>query len=270
MSWVKVDDNFDDHPKFLELSDAGLALWLRALAHANKHMTDGHVPIAFVRRRGKTKTARELVEAGLWEESRGGYVIHDYLKLNDSREVRLRKLDEARDRKERFKARKRVPGHEGNASGTRSEHVPNSVPNASPSRPRNALPTPLLSDATPTLEDPPVVPQGTEPEVSTKNAKPKRAKPRTSCPPGDTPADQVNRWLVDRKVPRLDDPEFGTEVAKMLDHHRAHGKLSADWAASWRTWRGNIRRFGPGRPAGGPPRQQELSEPLWKPGEVIR
>lgn len=35
------------------------------------------------------------------------------------------------------------------------------------------------------------------------------------------------------------------QLASFIDHHRAHGKLMADWDAAWRTWCGNIRKFSP-------------------------
>ena len=32
MTWFKLDDRFDEHPKFVGLSDKALALWLKGLA----------------------------------------------------------------------------------------------------------------------------------------------------------------------------------------------------------------------------------------------
>jgi hypothetical protein len=75
---------------------------------------------------------------------------------------------------------------------------------------------------------------------------PSRVKPKTRCPASDASHEEVAEWASKHKLP-LGDPE----LAKMLDWHRANGKLSGDWGASWRTWKGNASRFS-NRPNGRP------------------
>ena len=41
-----------------------------------------------------------------------------------------------------------------------------------------------------------------------------------------------------------DAPADERAIADFRDHHIAHGSVMADWAAAWRTWCGNARRFG--------------------------
>ena len=121
------------------------------------------------------------------------------------------------------------------------------------------------------IPDPPVVPRGgTEPEVgsleaalvasvaATKPKKPKasvadRAKRGTPCPPSTGGEVDQATWLAERGLPALSDRTHGAEVARLLDHHRAKGTISLDWAASWRTWRSNAARFG----AGGKPQPHQ-------------
>ena len=65
MAWVKVDDGFADHRKFVDLSLADLGLWAAGLAYANRQRTDGRIPTGWVRRMSGTRQAKALVAAGL-------------------------------------------------------------------------------------------------------------------------------------------------------------------------------------------------------------
>src|SRR6266496_292269 len=108
MPWVRVDDHFDEHPKFAQAGPLGMALWVTGLAYCNRNLTDGFIPWAVAQRlltweylgpveeRGRRVykigvacgMAGEdvdcdlvialLVEARLWEEVSGGYRVHDY------------------------------------------------------------------------------------------------------------------------------------------------------------------------------------------------
>lgn len=84
MSWVKLDDRFARHPKVRAISDKALRLHLEALCYSAIYLTDGHVPASEVN--GKRKLADELTKADLWEKAPGGWLIHDYLVYNPSRE----------------------------------------------------------------------------------------------------------------------------------------------------------------------------------------
>lgn len=115
MAWVRLDDQFPDHPKVVTAGP--LAGWLHvcALAYCNRHLTDGFIPRAQVGRLanfdgmlvgyegddGDARTAHEptayemaraLVEVGIWVELQGGYQIHDFLDFQPSRaEIEARK-----------------------------------------------------------------------------------------------------------------------------------------------------------------------------------
>jgi len=89
MSWVKVDDGLYMHPKVLAAGVPAMGLWVRCLAYAAAHMTDGFVPsdaaYGVVSRRSSLPD--ELVRAGLWrrDDALNGWWIHDYLTYNRSR-----------------------------------------------------------------------------------------------------------------------------------------------------------------------------------------
>lgn len=105
MSWVKLTDDFYDHPKFYEAGPLGLALWTVGLAWCNRNLTDGFIPRAKARtlldfdgmaavtpgqlmRIGEDVDAEYvigiLLDCGLWEDAPGGYAIHDYLDYQPS------------------------------------------------------------------------------------------------------------------------------------------------------------------------------------------
>jgi hypothetical protein len=96
MTWVKVDDQFQDHPKFLDVSLAAVGLWVAGLAYCSRYLTDGHIAAKAAKRLGGTKRLTdELEEAGLWHPTDGGWDVHDYLSYNPSAD-RVRDVREAR------------------------------------------------------------------------------------------------------------------------------------------------------------------------------
>lgn len=100
MSWARIDDAFDDHPKvlaLLEMEDAAAAigLWTLCLTYAHrntrkKDKTPGLIPSSLPRRffgpAGKNMAAL-LVEVGLWDEVEDGWLIHDFAEYLPTKEV---------------------------------------------------------------------------------------------------------------------------------------------------------------------------------------
>jgi hypothetical protein len=88
MAWARLDDGFYGHPKVLQAGLAATGLHVLAISYCSRYLTDGHVSTEFVRQtagRSATKLARNLVEAGLWECTDRGWIVHDYLDYNPSR-----------------------------------------------------------------------------------------------------------------------------------------------------------------------------------------
>lgn len=107
MSWVRLSDNYIDHPKFVALSHRAFRLWHEGLAYARRHQTDGLIPFSIVRSlRHFTKgSEKELATpyiptaAPLWELIPAtGYKIHDYLDWNLSKEEENQQRLEAKNR----------------------------------------------------------------------------------------------------------------------------------------------------------------------------
>jgi hypothetical protein len=104
MPWVRIDDSFADHPKVLQAGLPAIGLYILALSHSGRHLTDGHISQEFVRQkagRHAGQLADTLVQAGLWELNGDGWDIHDYLDFNPSgSEVRARREEVSRVRAE--------------------------------------------------------------------------------------------------------------------------------------------------------------------------
>lgn len=103
MTWYRCDDQLGDHPKVMSL-DAKLlpamGLWLMCGVYCAKHLTDGKVPRKVVAMYDGEKLVKDLERAGLFEPIPTGWLMHDYLIYNPSRE------QVAKERAERIAAGK--------------------------------------------------------------------------------------------------------------------------------------------------------------------
>lgn len=102
MSWVKLDDSFFSHPKVVNAGTEAIGLYVLGLTYSSHHLTDGHVPAAWVKQAVGAKVAKltgALVEHGLWELNGTGWLIHDYLIYNPNRTDVLAKRQRDSDRK---------------------------------------------------------------------------------------------------------------------------------------------------------------------------
>ena len=93
MTWFKVDDGFGDHPKVLGIPRAdgrrllAVGLWTLAGRWCAKNLTDGAVPIYLPEELGAgDEQVKDLIVATLWEETSEGFLFHDYLVYNPSRQ----------------------------------------------------------------------------------------------------------------------------------------------------------------------------------------
>ena len=95
MSWMKLDDQILEHPKFIRAVRIGgseaVHLWIGLRAWCAQALSDGFVPedmIDEVRgpKRGRDKALDALVTVGLVKMDPSGWRLHDYLEWADSRE----------------------------------------------------------------------------------------------------------------------------------------------------------------------------------------
>lgn len=159
MAWVKVDDHFDEHPKLAAVGPVGWGVWLAGLAYCNRNLTDGFIPRAVADAIGgrwrvyvPTGDGRDqvweinrssgmqghdmetewvaalLVANGLWEETDGGYRVHDYADYQPTRQEVLHERQTTAERVKRWR------GKSGNGVGNGER---NGVTNAVGDAPRN-------------------------------------------------------------------------------------------------------------------------------------
>lgn len=112
MTWVRIDDNFPEHPKVDALSDAAFRMHVAGLCYANRHLTDGLIPDRMPRRfihgDNVSGAVDELVDSGLWKTVPGGWMVHDYLEYQPSRaEAEARKVAN-RERQRAYRSRNGV------------------------------------------------------------------------------------------------------------------------------------------------------------------
>lgn len=130
MAFVRLSDDYDEHPKIVGLSDGAFRLWHQILAYSRRYETDGCVPMAIVKSRTSFTITRlrELTTPyrpdanALCVEADGAVTIHDYLEWNHSKNERDQ---------QKAAARARVQKHRSNAVGNGvSNGVSNGVGNA--------------------------------------------------------------------------------------------------------------------------------------------
>lgn len=287
MTWVSVSDDFTDHPKFRHLDDDATALWIRALAFANRHLTDGVVPAVMLRDLSRSKSpekvAAKLCAASgitgkpLWSKVEGGYKIHDFHDYQPSaRAVRSRRDDTSAKRAESGRKGAESRWHNGgervanesqtdsqrmaNGRQTDSQRMASDSPSPSPSPsplPNPDRPPPLGAPRAPTHtregdgdatgRPPPLV---LAPPDATK---PKRKAPETQCPEGFAPN---AAGLARGAELGLPPDRIEHERRQFVDHAAATGRRMVDWQAAFRTWIGKAAEH-----SGGPPRPNGRSLP---------
>jgi 5-methylcytosine-specific restriction endonuclease McrA len=107
MPWIRLSDDYFDHPKFSNLSDGAFRLWHEGLAYCRKFQTDGLIPAAVMRRLRSysPKRMRELMapwmpdRKPLWDDLPDvGVKVHDYLDWNLSKEEEQQQREESKQR----------------------------------------------------------------------------------------------------------------------------------------------------------------------------
>ena len=171
MSWVKLDDQFTDHPKVIAAGPMAGWLYVCGLTYCSRYLTDGFIPTAQVRRladlKGTDRLASALVDAGLWDRCDGGYMVHDYLEYNPNAEKVRAERSAAQDRMFRRRSAELRPNVERtspevqrprpvpvSSKELRDEEPTAPAPAARPARPPTPVPKPKPPPKT-TAEDGP-------------------------------------------------------------------------------------------------------------------
>jgi hypothetical protein len=113
VTWVRIDDHFDEHPKLAQAGTVCWGVWLAGIAYSNRNLTDGFIPWSVARSLGSWEMLdlepdeddpdsrlriwtvgrmcgmagedintewiiERLVGVGLWDQVAGGFRIHDF------------------------------------------------------------------------------------------------------------------------------------------------------------------------------------------------
>ena len=179
MTWVRIDDRFNEHPKLAAVGPVGWGIWIAGLAYCNRNLTDGFIPRAIaigfggdwtllVRPEpGDPNPDRELVwtidrgtgahgesmdtqwiidrlvDNDLWNETPGGYLVHDYSDYQPTKAevLQQRAQKEAAGRAGGIAAARARAMADGTAEGL-AKPKQNRTPNPSPYPKDSRNPTP--------------------------------------------------------------------------------------------------------------------------------
>lgn len=82
-TYIRLHDGMPDHPKVVGLSHAAFRLYVECMCWSSRHLTDGVVPAAAMRRMGgwSRSAVQELSAASLLEGASGAaWSVHDYTR----------------------------------------------------------------------------------------------------------------------------------------------------------------------------------------------
>lgn len=83
-AYITVADEFPEHPKTLELSDAAFRAVIELWCYSNRRKTDGKVPAGLIRRYAPD-VIEEMLTVGFMTQSNGKHAMHDYLSHQKSK-----------------------------------------------------------------------------------------------------------------------------------------------------------------------------------------
>ncbi|MEM5789046.1 MAG: DnaD domain protein [Syntrophobacteraceae bacterium] len=155
MAWIKLDDQWMNHPKIIRAGRDARDMWLASLTWCSSYLTDGYFTedmlITFAVMAGVDvanvkQIASKLLEVCLWDATDGGFKIHDYEDYNFTKEQVIA-VREARREAGRAGGEAKSGKNKQNAS----KMLANGKQNSGKSLPHTPSPSPL-KDTTTTAE----------------------------------------------------------------------------------------------------------------------
>ncbi|MFE0647447.1 hypothetical protein ACFVZH_02500 [Streptomyces sp. NPDC059534] len=275
MPWVRLDDRFPSHRKVALLSDRAFRLHVSAICWCAENLTDGRIgdrelPL-ITHIRGIKATAQQLHEAGLWDRVDSGWMIHDYLDYNPSREQVTAERKKNAERQERFRQRrngKLIPGSRNGSSNGVTENGESHADDSNATRRRHDGDTNTPSKrSVPEQEE-----QVSEFRNGVTNGAPTRPVPQPlSMADVDgggagsrsadhaafaAPAIEVDGFqLTDsmRRWAAATYPGINVEhaTAQFVSHYRSTGARRKSWPDAWQKWiRDDAQRAAQRQPTG--------------------
>ena len=214
--FFKLHNGFPEHPKTIELSDKAFRQLIEAWCYCSRNLNDGYLTKSQFLRFFSPKSRGELIAVGFIREEENQYIMHDYLKHQQS----AKEVADLRERRRQAGAK----GGKAKANGLASaKQMPEQTP--SKSLPDTDIDTDL--DTSPP-----------------KGGVPRRRGTRLQEDFQVTP--DMRLW-ASHKAPHAD---IGIETEKFINFWVAKTGRDAtklDWVATWRNWMLNARPTQPGQ-----------------------
>lgn len=86
MTWIKLDDQMDEHPSIAGLSAPAFRTFIEMLLYSSRQLTDGHVPDVVAAKKWAKKPLSELQAGGVIVRAVSGWLVVGYLDHQRSRE----------------------------------------------------------------------------------------------------------------------------------------------------------------------------------------
>lgn len=256
MAWVKLDDQFPEHPKVAQTGPLAMAMQVAALCYSNRKLTDGFIPRSIARTLLDFEVVEDdviytisvtsgmsgqdvepvwviglLVDSGMWDEVPGGYQIHDYHDYQPS------KAEILAERKQRSDAGKKGAASRWDGTGHGASHngrdgTRHDASHGTRDGKWMAKPCPV----------PVPVPVPERQESTPAPATPTPPKRGHRLPDTFRLTDDMRSWAAE-KHPSLDVDE---QTERFRDYWRAESGAKAsklDWVAAWRTWMSNAEKW---------------------------
>jgi hypothetical protein len=135
MPWARFADDYLGNPKLGGLSTSAVALDMAGIIYSARELRDGHLSstdvqaiAALIHLRRWDAAAAELVAARRWVAEDGGWLIHDYLDYQPSREKVMAERTAARDRRRVRSPNSGERSGYANANSGRTQSTPYPVP----------------------------------------------------------------------------------------------------------------------------------------------
>lgn len=300
MPWVRLDEQFPDHPKVTEAGP--LASWLHVcgLAFCNRLLTDGFVPYNQV---GKLadfsevwdtpegaadfavdpyRLAKKLCDVGMWKQVTRGFLIHDYHEYQPTKAAVMAE-----------RAAKAEAGRKGGIASAAARRG-----NANEAGRQAPAEAPAEAPASGVLADPFEAsaqrsgkqnPSPTRPDTDNPKSQ-RRAPPKSSnslslvpsdppsptapgrgrrLPPDFRATEQMHEW-AERETPQV---AVIPETERFCDYWRAvpgaRGR-KLDWEATWRNWMRKASDYARPRNGNSPGAKSEEAMLAWLASEEAR
>lgn len=86
MTWLRIEDGMPEHPKVADLTVHAKWALVEIWCYSARSRSDGLLPATIAKRIASQKILNELASADLIHKNGAGWIIHDFLDYNPSKD----------------------------------------------------------------------------------------------------------------------------------------------------------------------------------------